>query len=32
MLCGSHFCSFAPISQLKQWPQAKPAATYQAKC
>jgi hypothetical protein len=32
MLCGSHFCPFPPISQVDQWPQAKPAATCQAKC
>jgi hypothetical protein len=32
MLCGSHFCPFSPISQVEQWPQAKRAATYQAKC
>jgi hypothetical protein len=30
--CSSHFCSFSPISQVEQWPQAKRAATYQAKC
>jgi hypothetical protein len=32
MLCDSHFCLFPPISQVEQWPQAKSAATYQAKC
>jgi hypothetical protein len=32
MLCGSHFCPFPPISRVEQWPQAKRAATYQAKC
>jgi hypothetical protein len=31
MLCGSHFCPFTSISQVEQWPQAKRAATYQAK-
>jgi hypothetical protein len=28
----SDFCPFSPISQVEQWPQAKRAATYQAKC
>jgi hypothetical protein len=32
MLCVSHLCPFSPISQVEQWPQAKGAATYQAKC
>jgi hypothetical protein len=32
MLCGSHFCPFSPIFSVEQWPQAKRAATYQAKC
>jgi flagellar motor switch protein FliG len=32
MLCGNHFSPFSPISQVEQWPQAKPAAIYQAKC
>jgi hypothetical protein len=32
MLCGNHVCPFPPISQMEQWPQAKRATTYQAKC
>jgi hypothetical protein len=32
MLCGNHFSPFPPISQVEQWPQAKPAAIYQMKC
>jgi hypothetical protein len=32
MLSGSHLCPFPPISRVEQWPQAKRAATYQAKC
>jgi hypothetical protein len=32
MLCGSHFYPFSPISQVEQWPQAKRASPYQAKC
>jgi hypothetical protein len=32
MLYGSHFCTFPPISQVEQWPQANRAATYQVKC
>jgi hypothetical protein len=32
MMCVSHFRPFSPISQVKQWPQAKRAAAYRAKC
>jgi hypothetical protein len=31
MLCGSHFRTFSPISQVEQWPQAKRAAIYRVK-
>jgi hypothetical protein len=32
MLCGNNFSPFSPISLVEQCPQAKRAATYQAKC
>jgi hypothetical protein len=32
MLCGSHLCPFSPMSQVEQWPQAKPAAIYRVNC